>query len=37
MTLTAQKRQGRWYWIAVTNQHTPWFYEAVDPVTIDEE
>ena len=37
MTLNAQKREGRWYWIAVTNQHTPWFYETVDPVTIDEE
>lgn len=37
MTLTAQKRQGQWYWVAVTNQHTPWFYEAVDPVTIDED
>jgi len=37
MTLTAQKRQGQWYWIAVTNQHTPWFYETIDPVTVDEE
>ena len=37
MTLTAQKRQGQWCWIAVTNQHTPSFYEAIDPVTIDEE
>ena len=37
MTLTAQKRDGRWQWIAVTNQHTPWFYEAIDPVTVDEE
>ena len=31
MTLCAQKRQGKWYWTAVTNQHTPWFYETVDP------
>jgi uncharacterized protein (TIGR02246 family) len=37
MTLTAQKRDGRWLWIAVTNQHTPWFSESIDPVTIDEE
>ena len=37
MTLTAQKRDGHWVWVAVTNQHTPWFYETVDPVTIDEE
>lgn len=37
MTLTAQKRRGQWYWLAVTNQHTPWFYDAIDPVTIDAE
>jgi uncharacterized protein (TIGR02246 family) len=37
MTLTAQKRDDRWYWVAVTNQHTPWFYETIDAVTIDEE
>jgi len=37
MTLTAQKREGRWQWVAVTNQHTPWFYETIDPVTVDEE
>lgn len=37
MTLFAQKRQGRWYWIAVTNQHTPSFYDVIDPVTIDDE
>ncbi len=37
MTLTAQKRLGQWYWIAVTNQHTPWFYDVIDPVTIDNE
>ena len=37
MTLTAQKRQGQWYWIAVTNQHTPSFYDVIDPVTIDDE
>ncbi|MEJ2128230.1 MAG: nuclear transport factor 2 family protein [Woeseiaceae bacterium] len=37
MTLSAQKRDGRWYWVAVTNQHTPSFYEVIEPVTIDEE
>lgn len=37
MTLTARKRAGRWQWIAVTNQHTPWFYETIDPVTVDDE
>ena len=37
MTLTAQKREGEWFWIAVTNQHTPWFYDLIEPVTIDEE
>ena len=37
MTLTAQKRLGQWYWIAVTNQHTPWFYDVIDPVTMDNE
>jgi uncharacterized protein (TIGR02246 family) len=37
MTLTARKREGRWQWIAVTNQHTPWFYEALEPATIDHE
>jgi len=36
MTLSAQKKDGKWYWIAVTNQHTPWFYETIDAVTIDE-
>lgn len=37
MTLTAQKREGRWRWVAVTNQHTPWFYETIDPVTVDDD
>lgn len=37
MTLSAQKRAGRWYWVAVTNQHTPSFYEAIESVTIDED
>ena len=35
MTLSAQKRDGVWRWIAVTNQHTPWFYESVEPVVIE--
>ena len=37
MTLTARKQEGRWQWVAVTNQHTPWFFETIDPVTVDEE
>jgi len=37
MTLSAQKRDGRWYWVAVTNQHTPSFYEAIESVTIEED
>jgi hypothetical protein len=35
MTLTAHKSKNNWQWIAVTNQHTPWFYENVLPVTTD--
>lgn len=35
MTLVAQKQKNEWKWIAVTNQHTPWFYERIDPVKID--
>lgn len=35
MTLSAQKRDGQWYWIAVTNQHTPSFYDAIESVTIN--
>ncbi len=31
MTLTAQKRDGKWYWVAITVQHTPWFYESIEP------
>ncbi len=27
MTLSAQKRKGRWIWVAVTNHHTPEFFE----------
>ena len=34
MTLTAQKRQGRWRWVAVTNQHTDEFYPEIEPVTV---
>ena len=34
MTLFAQKLQGKWYWIAVTNQHTPWFYQTINVETI---
>jgi uncharacterized protein (TIGR02246 family) len=37
MTLSAQKRAGEWYWIAVTNQHTPSFYDVIEPTTIDDD
>lgn len=33
MTLTAQKREGEWMWVAVTVQHTPYFYEIIQPIT----
>lgn len=35
MTLTAQKEDSTWHWKAVTNQHTPWFYDRIEPVFID--
>lgn len=35
MTLHAQKEDGTWKWKAVTNQHTPWFYQKVEPVYVD--
>jgi hypothetical protein len=35
MTLTAQKIENKWKWIAVTNQHTPWFYNEIEPVIIE--
>ncbi len=35
MTLTAKKYDTIWKWIAITNQHTPWFYEEIEPVSID--
>ncbi len=35
MTLSAHKKNDRWKWIAVTNQHTPWFYKNVAPVSVD--
>lgn len=34
MTLSANKRNGEWKWVAVTNQHTPWFYQDILPVDI---
>jgi hypothetical protein len=37
MTLVVQKRAGDWYWLAVTNQHTPWFYESIEPNFIEKE
>lgn len=37
MTLSAQKRNGQWFWIAVTNQHTPSFYDVIESVTIEED
>ena len=35
MTLSAEKENENWKWIAVTNQHTPWFYEEIIPVRIE--
>jgi len=35
MTLTAKKYKNNWKWIAITNQHTPWFYEEIEPVSIN--
>lgn len=35
MTLTAKRNEDNWKWIAVTNQHTPWFYDEIEPVFID--
>ncbi len=35
MTLNAQKQNEAWKWVAVTNQHTPWFYDHITPVQID--
>ena len=35
MSLTARKQSGSWKWIAVTNQHTPWFYPRIEAVTVD--
>ena len=35
MTLSAKKQEGTWRWIAVTNQHTPWFYEEIEAVTVE--
>ncbi|WP_422349819.1 nuclear transport factor 2 family protein [Flagellimonas sp.] len=35
MTLSAQKKNDQWKWVAVTNQHTPWFYGKIEAVQID--
>ncbi len=35
MTLNAQKQNEKWKWVAVTNQHTPWFYKNIEPVNIE--
>ena len=35
MTLNAEKTRNKWKWIAITNQHTPWFYNSIEPVFID--
>ena len=35
MTLNAHKQKDRWQWNAVTNQHTPWFYQEIEPVTAE--
>ncbi|MGI9550437.1 MAG: hypothetical protein ACR2MT_04505 [Aurantibacter sp.] len=33
MSLTAHKYPHGWKWVAVTNQHTPWFYNDIEPVS----
>ena len=35
MTLSAHKQEKEWKWVAVTNQHTPWFFNEVAAVTSD--
>jgi len=35
MTLSAQKREGDWKWIAVSNQYTPWFLGDFGPVNVE--
>ena len=35
MTLTAHKTNNQWQWVAVTNQHTPWFYKDITAVVAD--
>ena len=35
MTLNAHKQNNQWEWVAVTNQHTPWFYEKIEAVPIE--
>ncbi len=35
MTLNAQKMDDEWKWTAITNQHTPWFYEEIIPLTVE--
>ncbi len=35
MTLHAQKMGEKWKWSAITNQHTPWFYDEINPVKIE--
>jgi hypothetical protein len=35
MTLNAFKPNNEWKWIAVTNQHTPWFYPTIDAAKIE--
>ncbi|MCL6274493.1 nuclear transport factor 2 family protein [Muricauda sp. 2012CJ35-5] len=35
MTLSAQRKHDGWKWVAVTNQHTPWFYPKIEAVQVD--
>jgi len=30
MTLSAQRRNDQWFWIAITNQHTPEYFNDLD-------
>lgn len=35
MTLNATKYGNEWKWCAITNQHTPWFYDSIEPIPIE--
>ena len=35
MTLNAKRYGNEWKWNAITNQHTAWFYDSIDPIPIE--